>query len=161
MNLYIKQKVFSWNDKFDIYDGMGNPVYHAESEFFTIGKKIHIYDMQGSEVAYIEQEILTFLPKYFVYMRGQRMAEVKMEWSLFKPRYTVIGPGWNVEGDFWAHEYDVTDSIGAKVAGIHKEWMTWGDTYELEIIDSQKEKETLAVLLCIDAVISSQRNSGA
>ena len=36
MKLYIKQKVFSWGDKFRIYDE--NDKYYVESEVFTFGK---------------------------------------------------------------------------------------------------------------------------
>ncbi len=161
MKLYIKQKVFSWKDKFNIYDASGNAVYYAESEIFTIYKKLHIYDMNQKEVAYIEQENLFFLPKYFVYVDGKKIAEVKLEFTLFKPMYTVYGPEWTVKGSFWEHDYEVTDSNGKRVAGISKEWLTWGDTYELDIENGVDDKAALAVLLCIDAVVASQRAAAA
>ena len=51
MKLYIKQKVFSWGDKFRIYDE--NDKYYVESEVFTFGKKLHLYSQSGSELAFI------------------------------------------------------------------------------------------------------------
>lgn len=155
MNLYIKQKVFSWKDKFDIMDKDGRPVYHAEGEVFTIGKKLHLYDMNGGEVARIEEEILTFLPRYYVYMNGREVAEVKMEFTIFKPKYHVYGPGWEVSGDYFAHEYEVTNDLG-KVASISKKWLTWGDTYEMNILSDDNVQLTLAVLIAIDAVMAQQ-----
>ena len=39
MNFYLKQKVFSWRDKFEVYDVSGRPLYSAEGEIFSLGKQ--------------------------------------------------------------------------------------------------------------------------
>ena len=49
MKLYIQQKVFSFKDKFNIWDEAGNPKYYAEGEIFSLGKKLHVYDAAGNE----------------------------------------------------------------------------------------------------------------
>ena len=56
MKLYIKQKVFSWKDKFFVKDEFGNDRYYVEGELFSLGKKLHIYDMNGNELAFIHQK---------------------------------------------------------------------------------------------------------
>ncbi|PKM66906.1 MAG: hypothetical protein CVU94_06915, partial [Firmicutes bacterium HGW-Firmicutes-19] len=43
------------------------------------------------------------------------------------------------------------------VVTIKKEWLTWGDTYVLDIPDQRDELNALAVVLAIDAVMSQQR----
>ena len=45
MKLYIKQKVFSWGDKFTVKDVNGEDRYFVEGEIFSWGKKLHVYDM--------------------------------------------------------------------------------------------------------------------
>ena len=35
MKLYIKQKVFSWVDRFTVFDETGADKYHVEGEFFS------------------------------------------------------------------------------------------------------------------------------
>ena len=52
MKLYIKQKIFSWNDKFSIYDENGEERYYVEGEFFSWGKKLHVYDHAQREAAF-------------------------------------------------------------------------------------------------------------
>ena len=42
MNLYIKQHIFTWGDKFSVYDEAGNVKYNVEGEIFTWGKKLHL-----------------------------------------------------------------------------------------------------------------------
>ena len=49
MKLYIKQKVFSWGDKFTVKDVNGEDRYYVEGEIFSWGKKLHVYDMRGNE----------------------------------------------------------------------------------------------------------------
>ena len=42
MKLYIKQKVFSWVDRFTVFDETGADKYYVEGEFFSWGKKLHV-----------------------------------------------------------------------------------------------------------------------
>jgi len=158
MRLYIKQKVFSWGDKFAVKDEYGNDKYFVEGEVFTWGKKLHVYDVIGNEVAFIKQEVWSFLPRYYVFCNNQQIAEIKKEFTLFFPRYTVAGLGWEIEGRFMAHDYEISKH-GRLIVSISKEWMTWGDSYVLNIMNPEDEIPALAVVLAIDCATES--NSGA
>ena len=156
MNLYIKQHIFTWGDKFSIYDEAGCEKYYVEGEVFTWGKKLHLYDKSGRELVFIEQELFTFLPKYHISRNGMEIAEVVKEFTFFKPEYSVNGLGWKVHGDFWDHNYDITDGR-RMVASVCKEWMTWGDAYEIQFGTDVDEISALAVVLVIDACIDAER----
>ena len=54
-----------------------------------------------------------------------------------------------------AHDYEITRD-GYPIVTIRKEWMTWGDTYELDIANPKDEIVALAVVLTIDAVTESR-----
>ena len=156
MNLYIKQKVFSFKDKFTVKDEYGQDKYMVEGEFFSLGKKLHIYDMAGNEEAFIQQKLFSFLPRYFVFVDDRQVAEIVKKFSLFTPKYEVAGLNWQVAGNFTAHDYEVTDN-GTPVVLIHKAWGTWSDCYELSIADGADEIVALATVLAIDCVISQAR----
>ena len=158
MKLYIKEKVFSWSDTFFVKDSHGEDKYTVEGEFFSLGKKLHVYDRHGAEVAFIKQELFAFLPQFAVYVGGVEVARVKREFSFLRPRYTIEGPGWDVEGSFWEHDYQITQS-GRPIVTITKEWMTWGDSYELDIENPEDEIMALAVVLTIDCVQEMQQNN--
>ena len=128
-----------------------------EGEIFSWGKKLHLFDQQGNELAFIQQEVLTFLPKYHISKNDVEIAEVIKEFTFFKYEYTVNGPGWQVHGDFWDHEYEITDG-SQTIAAVSKEWMTWGDTYEICIGAGVDEVTALAVVLVIDACIAAEKN---
>ena len=158
MKLYIKEKIFSWNEKFFVKDAYGNDKYVVEGEFFSLGKKLHVYDMTGCEVAFIRQELMTLLPCFTVCSDGEEIARVKKEFSFLVPRYSIEGLGWEIEGSFWEHEYQITRD-GEPIVTITKEWMTWGDSYELDIAPEADEIVALAVVITIDCVVESQNNN--
>lgn len=158
MKLYMKEKVFSWGDQFTVKDELGNDKYVVEGEVFSWGKKLHIYDMMGKEVAFIKQEVFSFLPCYYVFCDGEQVAEIQKEFSFFTPRYSIVGLGWEIEGRFMAHEYEITKN-GWPIVSISKEWMTWGDSYELNIANPADEIIALAVVLTIDCVVEASSNN--
>lgn len=158
MKLYIRQKVFSWADRFTVKDAYGADRYTVEGELFSWGKKLHVYDSHGREAAFIQQKLWSFLPKYQVYVDGRQVAEIVKEFTFLFPRYSIEGLGWEIQGSFMAHDYEITKA-GRAIVMIHKEWMTWGDCYELDISDPGDEIIALAVVLAIDCVMES--SSGA
>lgn len=153
MKLYIQQKVFSWVDRFTVKDEAGQDRYYVEGEFFSFGKKLHVYDMTGAENAFIQQKVFSFLPRFFVFVNEQQVAEIVKEFTFFGQTYTIEGLGWEVNGDFLAHDYEIVQN-NRIIVTIHKEWMTWGDCYELDIADEGDEIVALSVVLAIDSVMA-------
>jgi len=150
MKLYIKQKVFSWRDKFAVKDEAERDRWFAQGEMFTFGRKLHVYDANGTAVAFIRQKVWSFRPRYYIEMGGKEYEIVK-EFTLLRQKYTIGGLNWAVDGNFMAHEYAVTDGRG-DVMRISKEWFTWGDSYVLDIADPQNELLCLCIALAIDCV---------
>ena len=158
MKLYMKQKVFSWADTFTVKDQMGEDKYFIKGEVVSWGKKLHVYDRSGREVAFIRQKLWTFMPRYMVSVNGTDVAEIVKEFTFLRPKYSIIGPGWEVDGSFWEHDYEVTKA-GRPMVTITKEWMTWGDSYELDIAPEADEIVALAVILAIDAIVAQRNNN--
>lgn len=155
MKLYIKQKVFSFADHFSIYDASGEARYWAEGSLFSWGKRLHVYDAGGEEVITIKQEIFNWMPTYAVFYKGQQFALIKGKFSL-RPRYEIEGPAWLVEGNLLGLDYTISDG-GQEIASIHKKWMSFGDSYEVNIMDETNELPVLAVVLGIDAALAQGR----
>ncbi len=157
MKLYIKQKVFSFKDKFNIYDESGESRYYVEGEVFSLGKKLHVFDNNGNEIAFIKQKVPSLLMKFFIERKDSTMnvnALVEKQFSL-KPSYRINEFGWNVTGDFFAHNY-VIEGPNGTVATITKKWMSWGDSYEIDIASGQDNVNVLCVVLVIDACLAAE-----
>ena len=160
MKLYIKQKVFSLKERFTVKNANGEDVYFVEGKLVSIGQKKTLTDAAGNELATIRQKVLAIMPKFIVEMDGKEVAWIKKKFTVMKPKYVVEGLDWNVEGDFFAHDYTILEQ-GNVIASIHKKWMAWGDTFELDISDSADEVMALAVILAIDAVMDAAQAAAA
>lgn len=88
------------------------------------------------------------------------VAVIKKKFTMLKPKYIIEGPNWEVQGDFLSHDYTITDG-GRPIVSIYKKWLSWGDTFELDIADESHEVLAIAVVLAIDAVMDSQQNHSA
>ena len=155
MQLYIKQRVFSWGDHFTVRDAEGRDRYTVRGEVFSWGKKLHVYDANNQEVLFIQQKVMSFLPRYKIFLHGQQVAEIVKEFTFFRPKYRVEGLNWQIDGSFMAHDYTVSRG-GMPVVTISKEWFTWGDSYMLNILNEQDELTALAVVLTVDCVMAQQ-----
>jgi uncharacterized protein YxjI len=158
MKLYFKQKVFSFRQRSEIFDEFGNVLFTAEGEIFSLGRKMHIYDMNHYEVGFVQQRLLNFMPRFSVYINGQYIADISKKFTLFRQAYIIDGLNWEIDGDFLAHDYRITCS-GQYIASIHKHWMTWGDSFEIDIAYEQDTIMALAVIIAIDCVIDNSQSS--
>ena len=159
MRLYMKEKVFSWNERFTVKDENGWDKYYVEGEFFSLGKKLHLLNVHGEEVAFIQQRLFTLMPRFSVTVAGREIAEIRKEFTFFFQRYVIDGLGWEIDGDVWAHDYVIRKN-GRTIVRITKEWFTWGDSYVLDILDPADELVALAVVLTVDCVAEASQNNG-
>ena len=160
MRLYMKQKVFSFRDRFTIKDEYGEDKYFVAGKILSLGKQLSILDKGENELAFIRQKVLSFMPRFFVEINGETVAEIVKKFTFLKPKYEVAGLNWKIEGDFFAHDFTIMENDSV-IAAIHKKWMSWGDTYEIDIGGAENEVLVLAVVLAIDAVAAADASAAA
>lgn len=158
MKLYFKQKVFSLRQRTAITDQYGNLMFTAVGEIISLGRKMHIFDDSNNEVAFVQQRLLKLLPRFSVYINGEHIGDIVKEFTFLKPSYTVEELGWTIKGDYFAHDYSIFCG-GQYIASIHKHWMSWGDSFEIDIADNRDIVMALAVIIAIDCVIDNSQNS--
>ena len=151
MQLYIKQRIFSWTDSYDVYDENGEARYEVKAEFLSFGHQIHVYDKRtGREVGSIHEKLFTFLPQFEIVIDGRVQGTIRKEFTFFMPRYRVDYRGWNVEGNLMGWDYRVTAG-GTEVMAISKEIFNWSDTYVLRYNNPANEMPGLLLVIAIDA----------
>ena len=158
MRFYLKQRVFSWSDKFTVYDENGTDCYYVQGEVLSFGKRLHLCDLSGRELLYIRQKMIAFLPQYRIFQNGVNVAEMIKEFTLFHPAYRVEPLGWRVRGDFFDHDYEILCG-NQTVAAVSKQWFTFGDAYEINVSKLVDPVMALAVALVIDACIEASQNN--
>ena len=154
-HLYIKQKVFSLSGKFTVKDQQEQDVYFVEGSFMQLPKTFSILDTSRREVALITKKMFSFLPKFFVEVNGKEAVTIMKEFSFFKPRYTIDAAGIEVKGNWWDMDFQVLQH-GEVVGNVSKKWFTWGDSYQVEIVNEEMEALIIALVVAIDCVKADQ-----
>lgn len=159
MKLYIKQRVFSIGDKYDVYDEAGNVYYDVKSELFTIGAKIHVNNVQGQELYYIKRKITFALARYEIYRGSYLCAVIQQQFSFFKPRLVITSDygEFEVQGDFMDWNFEIVKN-GALVGSVSKQWLSWSDTYELYIPEDSDSAFFASLVIAIDNCLHSNNN---
>jgi uncharacterized protein YxjI len=163
MRFVMNQKFLSWGDDYVIKDADGHDVYHVDGKVMTIGDKLSLQDLSGRELAFISQRLLAWRSTYNITVRGQLMATVsKNLFTLFKCRFQVDVPGpddLEAEGDFFDHEYSFYRH-GSPVASVSKRWLSWTDTYGIDISDDEDPILLLASAIVIDQICHDGKEHG-
>ena len=130
-------------------------MFFVEGKFWSWTKKLTMTDPAGNELAFIKEEFWSWLPKYYVYINGELKATIKKHFTFLKARYSIDCKGWDINGDVWDHNYTITQG-SQQIAYVHKKWLTWGDSYEIDIADPKDAVLVASIVLCIDCVQERQ-----
>ena len=156
MKLIIRQKRFTFKDRFRIEDQDGNDRYEVTGELIEASKKLHIKDMDGNEVAMIKEKMISFRPKFYLYINDELVGEIVKEYTFFKARYHITGLDWKIKGDIQKLNYEIIED-DRKIAEVRKKFFAMSDTYLLEIDDDNNEIADLAAVLAIDYIVEKER----
>ena len=113
---------------------------------------------------YLKQKVFKFLDHYDVYDENQNAiftVNQKFRLSFIHRKIDVETTFENlsVRGKFWDMDFEVLKE-GEVIADISKKWLTWGDTYEVDIYDDKYTSEILGIVIAIDNQKDMERNQG-
>lgn len=161
MKFYIKQKVFSLKDNFDVFDEQQNPVYKVSGKFFSMKNKMELSNLNGDVLLSSEKKVFSFRPTYFIFdQHGTQIAKVKQKFSL-RPKFEVniYNQAAEISGNFFQRTFDV-NVPGGVAASIRKKVFSFGDSYEIEINDTENTEIYLYLVIVIDQVLHERENKG-
>lgn len=153
MRYLIREKIFSFADRFIIEDEEGYPQYEVAGKILSIGNKLNLYDMQGKELIYIEQQVFRLLPEYNMYRDGNYIGRIKKEFTFFKPKFIIEASygEFTLEGDVFHHNFTILKN-GNAVAWISKRWVALSDTYSVDILDEEDHSFILSIVIILDQI---------
>lgn len=160
---YLKQKVFSFKDRFKIFDDNQNVAFYCKGKFFSISRKKDFFKADGDVLLFtLKRKVFSFLPKYFILnAQGETIATVKKHFTFMKAKLSIestIG-NFTIQGDVWAHNFTIAMN-NESVVTVQKKWISWGDTYEISVFDDRSTALYLAMVIVIDDCLHSNRQRG-
>lgn len=160
MKFYVKQKVFSFRDKFKVTDEFQKELYQVAGKFISISNKLELQNLDGSVVLHAKKQVFSFMPKYFIYTPHNEEVAVIQRKFAFKPKFDIRAGNkeLTVDGSLFGHSFQIYDEEQV-VASIQKKIISWGDTYEIEVVSDQNLELYLFIVIIIDQVIHEQKNN--
>ena len=161
MKLYLKQKVFKFLDHYDVYDEEQNVIFTVNQKFRFLGFHADVNAKEGFSSFVIDKEVFRFLPKYILTFEDGEQIILNFRFSLLQRKIDVETTFGNlfVRGNYWDLDFDVLKEQEV-IATISKKWLSWGDTYEVDIYDEKYASEVLGIVIAIDSQKDIERNQG-
>jgi uncharacterized protein YxjI len=158
MSLYIRERIFSWAEQYDVLDDQQKQVYSIKGEVFSFGHKIHIMDSTGKEAAFIKEKVFSLFHTFEIYIGGQLQGTIKEKFAWFHSRYNVDFMKLEVEGDIFDWNYEMKRGEQV-VATIARKILSWANVFSLEYSDPKDELPILALAIAIDAAHSDDESA--
>jgi uncharacterized protein YxjI len=156
----IRERFFRLGEDSDITDEQGRPVLHVDGKVLTLHDTLIVRDLQGTEVARVQRQLIALRPTYDITRQGQELAEVRKKLiSPFVDRYTIDIPGpddLHVTGSLFEHEYKI-ERDNRVVATVSKRWISFTETYGVEIAPGEDDLVILTAVLAIDLAEDRER----
>ena len=149
MKLYIMRKTtFHNGDDICVGDENGKQKYDLRSSVLLNLRKIRILDGNKKDVAVIKQEFKSLMPKYAIYVDGEKIMTLTKKLQLFFEYIVGETDRWTIQCGTMIHNYEILKD-GRVVARVSDKSMRWGDSFEIDILD--EAEETMAVAIAVAA----------
>lgn len=158
--LYVKQKVFKITDHYEVMDMSGEAVYYVDQDFKFIGNTVRVVKADGSSSFVVDKEIFTFMPRYTVNFNNGKSIKIRQNFTFFKKDIDIISDSYSLklQGNFWDMDFSVYYGE-VEIGSIRKEYLTWGDTYVITVIDPNYEEELVALLIVVDNIKDNEEST--
>lgn len=158
MDFYVKQRVFSLNDQFTVFDHNQEAVYNVDGKFFSLGNQLAITTTEGQPVLQIKQKLFSFLPRYTISNDEKELCSVAKKMTFLRAKYEIEPLNWSIEGSLFDHHYRVMEGQ-TEIMAVEKQWLSWGDTYHLTIHDDRHQTIGVALMIVLDMVHHQSKNN--
>lgn len=155
MKYFIKQKVFSFKDKFNITNEQQETLYQVEGKVFSIKNKLTLLNPTGDEVLKAEKKLFKLFARYDIYHPdGDHQAVVQRKFSILRPKFMVTAGNQElmIDGNMIGHQFSITKD-GREVASIQKKLFSFGDSYVIDIAEEVNQELYLFIVIIVDQIL--------
>ena len=98
--------------------------------------------------------------QYEIYEGNNLYATIKQEFALFHAKINVncIFGHFEINLNLMAMDYDINKN-GQHFGSVHKKWLSSGDSYEIDITDSENARFICALVIAIDNCLDNENQS--
>ncbi|CAL6090171.1 LURP-one-related_family protein [Hexamita inflata] len=158
---YMQEKVFGILTEFFIKNEQGQDCFIVSSKLFSLAQKHSLLDAHSRvELLSVENKLFSWSPIFYVNQNDKQIFMIQEECSCMLQELSITGiKNWKVLGDYFEHDFQIFENCQV-VAIITKAWYSWGDSYLIEVYDTQSEY-VIAVVMAIHRIIEQSRRNNS
>ena len=160
-HFYMKQKVFSFRDRYKIYDENQNVVFHCVGKVLSLSARMSFMDTSTDQELFLfRKKVLSFMPTYYIYDPFEKqIAVIKRRIAFMKAKLDIDSEygQYRIEGNYFQLNFSIFEGE-KEVANVQKKWISWGDSYEITIFEDEKYKYLTALVVVIDRIFHEQKS---
>ncbi|MCQ2592787.1 MAG: hypothetical protein MJ188_08390 [Treponema sp.] len=151
--LYMKQKVFTLADEYNICTEDETPVYWVKSDLVHLNFRI---EKEKEEILSIKKKLIAVLPEYTIFQDGQEIGTLKKKFKLTKPEIngTINGKSVSIAGDLMGNNYAIIFD-GITVGAVDTQRLTWGDCYSIDVREPHLQDLVVTTAIIVDNALAS------
>ena len=161
--IYLKQKVLSIREKFTFYDRNQKIIYKARGNLIALPKRYQLFDKKNTPKVEIVRAIFSFMPQFELYdvSTNHKICTIRKKFRIGRPILDMATPHGNyiIDGNIFAHDFRVYNHQNKQVINVQKQWISWGDAYEITVDTMQMPLHVAAsIVIAIDCTYHNQRS---
>lgn len=148
MHYTVKQKLMAFGKQYRAFDAVGNQMFEVSSMLFSPERRKEVLDMAGNMLAWSEWPVMSAHTE--LSCRDSTLA-LEIPFMSLSPEWTGTdgsGNSVSVMGDFFRRSFTVSVG-GVEVAGIEKRFLSFSDTYELDVDEAQFRPEFVMLIVAM------------
>lgn len=83
-HFYIKERVFTFKNRFQVFLESGKEVFNAEGKLFSFGDELKLTDLDGRTLASVSQKLMSLVPRYEISVSGKPVCPSHQESNVFQ-----------------------------------------------------------------------------
>ena len=153
--LYMRQKILTIKDKYDICDENQNSVYWVEGNLVSLGYKIE--DAAGNLLLEIKKKLVSVMPEYTIKQNGKDIGKLRKKIKLTRPVVTgeINGKALEIKGDLSGYHFSIKLD-DAVIGDVDTERLTWGDVYSIDIRDKEQQDIIVGIAVVVDNLLKNK-----
>ena len=149
VRLYMREEFVSKQDKVIVKNHAGEDVFLAVGTWGRVGDSISLYAMNGSLLVKVKQVTLSLLPKFDLYVRGEKIGTITKHVAFSKTYFKIHKLNWIVSGDFERGHYFIRRGT-TTIMEMEKSCFARGDFYALNVHEPHQAPLCVVIALIVD-----------
>ncbi len=160
MTLYLRKKVFSHGNDYEVLNEANSVIYTAKGDMLSREVQFHLYDTMGKELVFITEQRMSNHRTYEIEVNNSIKGTLKKEstWKNTTIHVTSTQGDFMVSKVYGGSDYEITFNH-SPLGTVKKDTASFHGAYILKLEREEHVEFFVAMLLAIDNLVEHETNT--